>query len=301
MDVIPSIYGQGYVGDSVYYDTDVFNDTRLKWGEVKKLILPTDPESISKKFNEYTVSLIEFGNGVFAKRIYRNCLLMNLLAGGADRVTWTLRPSTVTNGESIGDGSRVLVLCVEGSAKRAFIVGGIRDERSSPDDPSKGHHFSWEFNGVNCQVNDDGSWTVVNKGKTTNLGDVDPKANKAGIGTTIKTEANGNIVVATPNNNQTITIDNTNNSITINADKELTINGSRINIGRGANEPAVLGQQLVGVLQDLIQAITTMTMFSTGSPGLITSPPINAPAFAVILARLQTILSSQSFVNSGNL
>ena len=84
MDVIPSIYGQGYVGDSVYYDTDVFNDTRLKWGEVKKLILPTDPESISKKFNEYTVSLIEFGNGVFAKAEDRAQQLLHQLGPEPD-------------------------------------------------------------------------------------------------------------------------------------------------------------------------------------------------------------------------
>jgi hypothetical protein len=137
---------------------------------------------------------------------------------------------------------------------------------------------------------------VVNKGKTTNLGEVDPKANKAGIGTTIKTEANGNIVVATPNNNQTITIDNTNNSITINSDKQITINGDRINLGQNATEPAVLGQQLVGILQDLILAITSMTMFSMGVPPLVTSPPINAPVFSAILARLQTALSNQTYV-----
>jgi hypothetical protein len=184
-------------------------------------------------------------------------------------------------------------LCIEGSNNQAVILGGLRDERSGSDDSNKGHHLEWEFNGVNCQVNDDGSWTVVNKGKTTNLGDVDPSANKSGIGTTIKTEANGNIIVATPDNNQTITIDNTNNTITINADKELTINGSRINVGKGASEPQVLGQQLVGVLQDLIQAITTMTVMAAGSPS---SPPINSSVFLSIIARLQTILSTQAYV-----
>jgi phage gp45-like len=273
-------------------------------GEVRAIIKPTDKESVSKKFNEYTVSVVQYENGMFARRLYYNCLLMNTIAGGGDKVYWTLRPSSKTSGEgntaTVADGSRVLVLCIEGSASRAYIIGGIRDERSEPDDPKLGHHFNWEFNGVNFRVNDDGSWSIVNKGKTTNLGGVAPSADKSGIGTTIKTEANGNIIINTPDNNQSIVIDNTNNSITINADSHITVNGNRIDIGKDANEPQVLGQQLVQLLQDLITAITSMSMFSFGTPtGPITSPPINSPQFLAIAARLETLLSHQSFVKRG--
>jgi hypothetical protein len=294
MDVIPSIYGQGHVGDEAYFDGDVFKDIRLKMGEVRAIIKPTDKESVSKKFNEYTVAVIQYENGVFGKRLYRNCLLMNLLAGGGDQTAWTLRaPSEKSGKSSFGDGSRVLVLCIEGSLNRAYIIGGLRDERSNPDDPKQGHHFNWEFNGVNFQVNDDGSWSIINKGKTDNLGKQHKDVNKAGIGTTIKTESNGNISISTPDNNQSIKIDNTNNSITINSDKKITINGSRINLGENADEPQVLGQQLVGLLQDLITAITSMTMLAYGTP---TTPPINAAQFVAIAAKLQTILSNQSYV-----
>jgi hypothetical protein len=248
---------------------------------------------------EYDVLVYQHEKGTYAGKIYRNCTLLNTLAGGGDQSTWTLRASTQpVEDQQESDGSRVLIMCVEGSNNQPVILGGLRDERCTKD-PSKEHFFNWEFNGVNFRANDDGSWSIVNKGKTTNLGDVDPKADKNGIGTTIKTESNGNIIINTPNNNQSVVIDNINNSITINADKEITVNGTRINSGTNADEPQVLGQQLVGILQDLITAITSMTMFTFGVPGTITSPPINSALFLSIAARLEEILSHQSFVKRG--
>lgn len=296
MDIIPSIYNTEEIGASPFYSGGAFNNIKLHQGEVRRIIYPNDAASVSKMFVEYDVLVYQQEMGTYAGKIYRNCTLINSIAGGADQSTWTLRASTqpVENLQE-SDGSRVVILCVEGSNNQPIILGGLRDERCAKD--LSGQHFlNWEFNGVNFKINDDGSWSIVNKGKTTNLGEVDPKANKDGIGTTIKTEANGNITINTPDNNQSIVIDNEKNTITINGDREVTVNGSRINLGKDANEPQVLGRQLVLILTELVAAISTMTMYTFGVPGTVTSVPLNVNLFASIAARLEFILSRQSFV-----
>ena len=298
-DVISSIFDQSGIG-APFFSGGAYSNFIFRQGEVLEIIYPDSPKSVSKTFTEYNVLVAHYENEVIGHKLYHNCRLINSLAGGADRCTWTLRASTkpVEDYKS-SDGSKVLVLCVEGSYNRAIIVGGILDERCGGDNKQDGHHFNWEFNGVNFKVNDDGSWDITNKGKNTNLGNPDPKADQNGIGTTVKVEANGNFIVSSPKNNQSVVIDNTNNTITINGDQDVTIDGSSIHLGKNADEQSVLGNQLVGILQELIQAITTQTSFTFGVPGTVTSPPINAPVFLAIMAKLQTILSQQTFVKRG--
>ena len=297
-DVIPSVLDQG--GFASPFFSGAFSNYIFRQGEVREIIYPDSKESASKTFIEYNVLVAHYEGGMIGHKIYKNCRLINPLGGGADQSSWTLRASTKPIKDyTSSDGSRVLILCVEGSYNRAIIVGGILDERCGGDNKQDGHHFNWEFNGVNFKVNDDGSWDITNKGKNTNLGNLDPKADQNGIGTTVKVEANGNFIVSSPKNNQSVVIDNTNNTITINGDQDVTIDGSSIHLGKNADEQSVLGNQLVGILQELIQAITTQTSFTFGVPGTVTSPPINAPVFLAIMAKLQTILSQQTFVKRG--
>lgn len=287
MDVIPSIFGSGYVGDTPFFDGDVFKNTKLRMGEVKQIIKPTDPESLSKKYYEYSVLAVHIENGVLARRMYRNCVLINSLAGGGDHSSFALRESTKPNDQSQTDGSRVLLLCIEGSNNRAIIIGGLRDERANNDINNTGHYFDWEFNGVNFKVNDDGSWEVINKGKTDNLGKKHPKANNDGVGTTIKTEANGNIQIKTAKGSE-IVIDNTGNKINIKADSEVTIDSDKVKIGSGASQSVVLGNELVTILQELIQNIMSINVIVAG---VGSTPPLNLGAFAAMLPKLQQILS----------
>jgi len=58
------------------------------------------------------------------------------------------------------------------------------------------------------------------------------------------------------------------------------------------SEPIVLGQTLVGILNDLLTAIQQQTHTSPVGP---TGPPINAAQFASIQNQLQTILSQRNF------
>jgi hypothetical protein len=59
-------------------------------------------------------------------------------------------------------------------------------------------------------------------------------------------------------------------------------------LGEGASEAAILGDTLKGLMDELIDAITQLTVIS---PAGTTSPPVNVAAFTAIKARLQTMLS----------
>jgi hypothetical protein len=61
-----------------------------------------------------------------------------------------------------------------------------------------------------------------------------------------------------------------------------------IKIGEEASEAAILGDTLKGLLNELLDAISKMTMIS---PAGTTSPPVNVAEFKAIQARLETILS----------
>lgn len=306
-DVIPSFYSQRVVGSQGFYSGGLMSNIKLRQGQVVKVVNPKDEESISKKFYEYVVVVSHYESGALGHKKYQ-CLLMNPLAGGGDQAWWTLRGSTVpiggdesgkTNPYPAGvDGSRVLILCVEGSNNQAVIIGGLRDERSGGDDEKLGHHYEFEFNGVNFQVKDDGSFVLEQKGKTDNLGKAEKNRNEK-AGTSIEVKPEGTLEIATKDNKQSITIDNTNDTITINAKDKITINGERINLGEGAKDPAVLGKELVAIMKEMLIGIQSMTMFSiAGAPVPLTSPPINAPLFASISARLDSILSSQTYLKS---
>ena len=298
-DVISSIFDQSGIG-APFFSGGAYSNFIFRQGEVFEIIYPDSPKSVSKTFTEYNVLVAHYENEVIGHKLYHNCRLINPLAGGADKCTWTLRASTKTVEDyKSSDGSKVLVLCVEGSYNRAVIVGGILDERCGGDSEKDGHHLNWNFNGVNFKVNDDGSWEIVNTGKNTNLGSLDGSVDKDGIGTTVKVEANGNFSVTSAKKSQSITIDNANDTITIQGDSDVIVDGKTIHLGTNAGQQAVLGNQLVEILQELITAITAMTSFTFGVPGTITSVPLNAPQFLAIAAKLQMILSNQTFVKQG--
>ena len=298
-DVIPGIYGKARLGKRPYFDGHLFANTKLRKGEVMAVIPQSSKRSVSKFLYEYDVLVPQYESGTVGTRLYRNCILMNPVAGGGDHSAWKLRASTKPLTEAgKTDGSRVLILCVEGSNNQAVILGGLRDERSGGDDEELGHHYEFEFNGVNFQVNDDGSWICQQNGKTDNLGEAHKDRNK-GAGTSVEVKADGTYIVSTKDKKQSITVDNSNNTITIDGDSKIIVNGSKIELGTGASDPAVLGRELVSIMKEILNACATMTMFSiAGPPGPLTSPPINASQFAAISARLDNILSDQTFLKS---
>ena len=303
MEVIPSIYSVESIGWGHHGGTLSNSNVKLRYGEVKREILPTEKESYSKKYREYEVLVQHYEGGSATHRMYHNCMVLNSFCGLADHSDMALRKSDKLDYQ-LGNGSRVFILCVEGNDARAIIIGGPQQRK----DLSEGIHKEVEFNGVNFQVYDDGSWSLTNKGKTDNLGNLDAKADKDGAGTQVKVEANGNFIVSTPNNKCQISIDHKSGAINITSSdtiniktsqanidadsvkvsaNQVSLDGSSVSVGSNAFHPAVLGDQLALVLAQAFGII---------APTLPT-PPQQA-ALAAATGQLTTILSGSVTVAS---
>lgn len=301
-ETVPSVYttyelGGGHRGGRLSSD-----NVKLRFGEVKRVIRPKDPDSYSKQFYEYDVLVQQYDNGAAAHRLYHNCKVVNVFAGLADHTMATLRASD-DQGVDLGNGSRVFILCVEGNDARAVIIGGPQQAR----DLSEGIHFESEFNGVCFQVHDDGAWTLTNKGKTDAKGNAH-KDRDEGAGTTVKVKANGNFSVATPGNKCRVSVDHKAGTINIESSDEFVIktahafvqaqsvdvkadsvNVDSPNVGLGPNaaEQAVKGNALASVLAQAFGVI---------QPTLPSMP--QQAALAAATGQLATILSGSVKVGS---
>ena len=82
---------------------------------------------------------------------------------------------------------------------------------------------------------------------------------------------------------------------TNNNDYTIETGTGEIHLGNGGGEePLVKGDQLVDVLKQLIDAINQMTHPTPAGPS---GPPVNAPVFSQIKAKLDVILSTKNFVD----
>lgn len=292
-DVIPSWMRVREVGGQGPAFGGAFDNTALRHGEVIRVIYPDDRSSRTKKFVEYDVLVQHRENGTAVTKLYHNCLVANFLAGFADKAVFTLRVNDRPQGTETSTGSQVLVQCLDGATASALIVGGIRNSSDSDKAAkAKKHHAEFEFNGVSLQINDDGSWTIENKGKTAGDGTAHAQRN-AGAGTKMRVLANGNWIVETPGAAQAITIDHSAGTVTVNSASHLKLLGDRVSIGSAATEPTVLGLQLVQVLTTLITILASETHDTFAGP---TKGNLSAPQLLPLIAQLQLILSQHSFV-----
>lgn len=178
-DVIPSHIDLAYTPQ--FDGGDAFSNHALRFGEVQEIVYPNDKRSLSKKFVEYRVYVQERSNGTANGRMYEHVLLMNSLAGLADKSFYTLRGSKSAakpKDNRLGLGSKVLILCINGEVNNAVIIGGLRDEKDESEEKAKaedlGHHLSWIFNGFSVSIDKDGQLVATYGGKT----DADGKRNK---------------------------------------------------------------------------------------------------------------------------
>lgn len=231
-DVIPS--NLKIREDDPSYDGLAFDNIRLRVGEVQKIVYPNDAANISKKFIEYNVFVSHYENGTFVNIIYNNCTLMNLFGGLADKVEYTLRESdsATKRNFSLGLGSKVIILCINGKRSNPVIIGGIRDQQDTSEskltkDNNQGHHFHSVFNGIDFLINKDGELTVTYKGKTNNNGTTNVPDTQSG--SFIKMSKEGNITISDKDINNQIIIDNQNNKVRLTSNSalmEIDENGS---------------------------------------------------------------------------
>lgn len=299
MEVIPSFYGVVPVGSQSYFNSEMNNGV-LRAGEIIAIIYPEDTGSRSKRFIEYDVLVDQRENGSMASKLYKNCILVNDIAGFADKSFQTLRIDDTQ--KSKGEdrliestyGSKVLLLCVNGDTSSAVILSGARDAKDSDlGKKEMGHHMSYTFNGVTFQINKDGSCYLTCNGATKSDSTLSPQADKDGVGTSVKIEANGNWVVATKDNQQSIKIDHKAGTIQIDSKNELDLVSDKIRLGKDAAEQMVLGNTLVSLMGQILDQIAVITC---PSPSGMTGTPVNASAFKSIKRKLNSALSEFIFV-----
>ena len=92
-----------------------------------------------------------------------------------------------------------------------------------------------------------------------------------------------------------VNVDDDVDYITNGSDYNITTETGEIHLGNGSDEePLVLGDTLVELLNELCTELQKMNHPTPAGPS---GPPVNAPAFASIAAKLKTILSKKNFVD----
>ena len=227
--VIPSFLGVSDRGDR---SIDPGNQTSiaLRYGEVRKIIYPDDPKSVSKRFVEYNVEIQQKDQGGPGTSVtYANCVQMSLFGTTADLFRYTLREDKEENGKkSLRSGSKVVVLCLNGNVSKGVIVGALRDTgtdkegslQEGKDKKDDGHNLFFEFNGVQVKINKDGELQVRYRGATKVDGTLSDDADAEAENSTIIFTKEGGIKAYTKDEKQFIHLDHKNKKIDILADEE---------------------------------------------------------------------------------
>lgn len=284
------------------YDGESFSNTKLRIGEVIDIYYKDDERNVSKKFVEYDVLVQHRSNGTAVTKTYNHCIAMDFFGGKTDTLKSRYRAdSTALNkGKRAGDGSKVLLLCINGENHNAVIIGGISDSETAPDDKDDGHSLHFRFNGMDITINKDGELLVEYQGATEKNGDLREDVDEKSTGTSIHIKKNGNVEIAdavkqgddtVPKN--FIILDHVNKKIQVTADKEVIVTAPKVRLGGAdADHPVPKGDDLTNLLGKLIDAITQLTVVTSVGTS---SPPVNIAQFQQIKSQLKSTLSKIVF------
>lgn len=226
--VIPSYFGAETMGTTTAPNS--FGNVALRQGEVRAIIYPNDPKNLSKTVVEYHVAVqVRDGTGPAAIVNYPNCQVANLFGGTADRLRYTYRPQThePEKRQVLSDGSKVMVLCINGETRRAYIVGGLNED-TTPEKAEDGHNLRFEFNGVQVTINKDGELQARFRGATKIDGTLADSADANAEGSTVTFTKEGGIRLSTKDAQQFLFLDHQNKKLSILADEQwqVDVNGS---------------------------------------------------------------------------
>ena len=264
--------------------SDMYGNASLMIGEVKELIWPNDPKSQSKRFVEYTVEVSQGDYGQFPiPRLFTGCIAVNVFGGTGDFEHFTYRanerPQAAYDGSGatgdspgIGNGAKVLLMCVQGYATSPVILGGVRqiNVESDKDDKESGHHYRWVFNGASFSVNKDGEVELRFGGSTNTAGEPSGSDSNA-IGTKIFFDKKGNAVFATKDDKEIITLDHENGKVLIKS-SGVKIGDATENFMMGKtyrHYETVMHNQLKMQLGDMMSALVSVTQSLGTVSGLL--------------------------------
>lgn len=291
-DIIPSHL---YADDrEPIYDGNVFNNVRLRIGEVQEAIYPDDRRNRSQKFIEYRVFTQHRANGTAVTKMYDYCTLINPFAGLADKATWTLRgANSATQGHNgLGRGSKVLLLCINGETASPVIIGGIRDQTDTSEEKDKakslGHHLDFVFNGISFNINDAGELTGTYNGKTKADGTPDDSVDTDKTGSTVSMGQDITIKTGDSNKDGKVTVQ-------VAGSPKVTATQEGVQLGDGG-EAIVLGNTLVNKMNQLFNQLQTQLNILGG---ILALPPFPKPtAQPPITAMVSAINSFTADLNS---
>jgi hypothetical protein len=178
-------------------DTGTHTNIAFRVGEVQEVVYPDDKRNQSGTMVEYVVDVSHAdGKGATVTTRYFAVPVGNLFGGVADFTRYTLRARTGDTSKdkirTLGNGSKVTLLCVNGRTTQALIIGGAHDPNQPDDDKADGHNYEFEFNGANLLINDDGELSIKYQGATDINGDPRKGVDTAKTGATLKFDKDGN-------------------------------------------------------------------------------------------------------------
>jgi len=244
-DVVPSIYqtrpvGRGKAGRP-------FGNLALRPGEVKRVTWPEDPDSRTRRWVEYDVLVQhqdEDGSG--GARMYHNVVHAASLGGPADDHFYALRtPDQQVPGQEaqileVGNGSKVLMLCINGAESQAVILAALRDQRGSDKGRSgRGVHWDWVYNGARVLISDDGGVKLTRGGPTDAGGDA--RGDTSTAGASVELAADGSISAGTGNGEASWKLDQQGQSALLAAQSQATVDAPTIRLGKSAVDAIPLG------------------------------------------------------------
>lgn len=171
------------------------SDNSLRIGRILKAYDVGTDQCRNKRVIEYDVE-VKSSNGIgqVADIIYPRVKVASLFGGATDFFRWTPRIENFDKKTQIGFGSRVLLLCINGNQKAAYIIGGIpHPEDGAVELPyTDNHHMEFQFNGIYANVDKEGSFTMIHRGATNAD---DSIKDTAGTNSSIQFNSNGDITL----------------------------------------------------------------------------------------------------------
>ncbi len=277
----------------------VMGNIMLRPGTVQQVFFPEDERNVSKKFMEYQVLVQNRANGTAVTKLYEHCIAIDQFASIADFDFVTYRAENVATKQDgsqfrPGTGAHVILLCLNGESNSAVILGGIRHSEAPLDKKVDGHHRHARFNGIDLLITQDGELTVTYQGAMKGDGTKAEGVDDAALGTFVKISKDGNLLVSDKDGVNQILLDHATGKVNIISENEINQTSEKVRLGDAETEdPVPGGNELKGLLEDLIKAINQLTVPTSNGPS---GTPINAPAFSEIQGRLGTMLSGTVFV-----
>lgn len=215
------------------------NNVALRVGEVKEIIYPEDQLSISKQWVEYTVEVVQRdGMSTTSSTLYHGCVVGQTFGGFADQIRYTLRKDEKKDGDDqkggVGLGSKVLLLCINGTRSNPVIIGGLPDTEFKDQNKQKkedGHNLFFEFNGIKFAVNKDGELQLQFTGSRTVNGEPVDGNDEDAQPTTVAINKDGDFSISTKEEKQLLKIEHKDKKIRIKGDTKVIIECQKIHLG----------------------------------------------------------------------